>query len=143
MIKSDFDLAFDWILKAEGGYVNNSNDPGGETNYGISKRAYPKLDIANLTKEKAKEIYRTDYWKKAGCDLRTWPENICIFDTAVNQGVTKATNINFVDWKDFLFKRLRIYGNLAKKNPKLAGFLRGWINRILDLYDFITITKEV
>ena len=36
-------------LGKEGGYVNNSRDPGGETNFGISKRAYPNVDIKNLT----------------------------------------------------------------------------------------------
>jgi len=50
------------ILKHEGGYVNNPNDPGGETNFGISKRAYPHLNIRSLTKEDAIDIYYTDYY---------------------------------------------------------------------------------
>ena len=50
------------VLKIEGGYVNNPNDRGGETKYGISKRAYPNVDIKNLTLDKAKQIYYNDYW---------------------------------------------------------------------------------
>src|SRR3990167_8279839 len=107
-IKSDFDISFDWILQAEGGYGYDPNDPGGETKYGISKRAYPDVDIVNLTEAQAKEIYRRDYWQKAGCENHKWPLNICIFDMAVNQGVNKARSINVTDWKNLLFNRLRI-----------------------------------
>lgn len=52
------------VLAAEGGYVNNPSDPGGETKFGISKRSYPKLDIANLTRDDAIALYFTDFWEK-------------------------------------------------------------------------------
>ena len=51
------------VLKHEGGYVNDPDDSGGETNFGISKRAFPDLDIKNLTKEDAVKIYHDKYWK--------------------------------------------------------------------------------
>lgn len=73
-------------LDHEGGYVWDEDDPGGETNFGISKRAYPKLDIKNLTKHEAVKIYHKDYWLKYRCgDL---PSNIrhIVFDGAVNMG---------------------------------------------------------
>ena len=44
------------ILKHEGGYVNDPVDPGGETNMGISKKAYPYLNIKELTKKDAEEF---------------------------------------------------------------------------------------
>ena len=50
------------------GYVNDPKDPGGETNYGISKRAYPDVDIKNLTEDGAKDIYKRDYWDKNKCE---------------------------------------------------------------------------
>ena len=37
---SHFDRAIAFILAEEGGYVHNQADPGGETKYGISKRAW-------------------------------------------------------------------------------------------------------
>ena len=46
---SDFDRAFDLLMDSEGGYSDDPLDPGGETNFGISKRAYPKEDIRFLT----------------------------------------------------------------------------------------------
>ena len=60
----NFKKAIPVLLEIEGGYSNNSNDLGGETKYGISKRQYPHLDIINLTPEKASEIYYKDYWLK-------------------------------------------------------------------------------
>ncbi|MBF0568223.1 MAG: hypothetical protein HQK95_05085 [Nitrospirae bacterium] len=32
----NFGKSIAFVLNAEGGYVNNPDDPGGETNYGIS-----------------------------------------------------------------------------------------------------------
>ncbi len=46
------------VFPHEGGYTNDPRDPGGETNWGISKRAYPNLDIKNLAMEEAKRIYK-------------------------------------------------------------------------------------
>ena len=40
-----FERAIDKTLAWEGGYVNDPKDPGGETKYGISKRAHPDVDI--------------------------------------------------------------------------------------------------
>jgi lysozyme family protein len=55
------------IIEVEGSvYTNDPDDPGGETKYGISKRAYPDLDIFNLTESQALEIYERDYWIKYG-----------------------------------------------------------------------------
>lgn len=85
-----FDEAFTRLIGHEGGYVNDPRDPGGETRYGISKRAYPGEDIANLTLARAKAIYLRDYWGPAGCD--TVPDSIRfdLFDMAVNSGVSAA-----------------------------------------------------
>ena len=57
-----FKTVIESILLHEGGYVNNPSDPGSETNFGISKRSYPKLDIKNITKQDAIDIYYKDYW---------------------------------------------------------------------------------
>lgn len=91
----DFDAAFTRLVdpQHEGGYSNNPVDPGGETKYGISKRAYPNVDIASLTLDDAKAIYRRDYWTPAACDQ--WPELLRyeVFDLAVNVGVSQAIRL--------------------------------------------------
>lgn len=85
-----FERAFEIVVGLEGGYGNDKNDPGGETKYGISKRAYPDVDIKNLTLDHAKGIYRYDYWDALQCDEMPWPLSMLVFDCGVNQGLTTA-----------------------------------------------------
>lgn len=146
------------ILDAEGGYVNDPLDAGGETNFGISKRAYPDLDIANLTIEQAKEIYKRDYWDKIFGDwLITNDVAEQIMDMAVNAGVKMATllaqelvdvirdgvfgemtlnalnatdQIRFVDL--YKLRRIKYYLAVCKTKPDNKKFLYGWIKRVVD-----------
>jgi lysozyme family protein len=61
-----FEKAFAQTLIHEGGYVNDPADYGGETKYGISKKAHPDVNIKNLTLENAKDIYYREYWQAMG-----------------------------------------------------------------------------
>lgn len=136
-MKDSFDKAIDFVLIREGGYTNESFDLGGETNFGISKRAYPDLDIKNLTVDNAKAIYKRDYWNALNCDLLPEKLDIVVFDCGVNQGINKANELLYKcdkDWKNLLLLRIQHYNNLVGKNPKQIKFLRGWINRILELW---------
>lgn len=85
-----FNSAVTNTLNYEGGYANNPKDPGGETNFGISKRAYPNIDIKNLTKEKAIDIYYHDYWLPIHGDEMLPSLAYNVFDMAVNAGVGTA-----------------------------------------------------
>ena len=86
----DFDAAFDRLMGHEGGYVNDLRDPGGETNWGISKRSYPDVDIKALTRDGATVIYRRDFWDRVHGD--TLPDGVAfqLFDFAVNSGIGTA-----------------------------------------------------
>lgn len=88
--RDDFNAAAAFTLRFEGGYVNDPRDPGGETNHGISKRAYPDLDIAKLTASEAREIYYRDYWLPARCNMLPPPLATAMFDYAVNSGPKAA-----------------------------------------------------
>jgi lysozyme family protein len=150
----NFLKAVEVILKHEGGYVNHPNDPGGETKYGISKRAFPYLDIKELTSDKAKEIYYLYYWRKLNIDSLEYDLAIQIFDHAVNAGrktavkmlqrIVKAkadgvigrktlksisnSSVNLIEvYKE---SRTKFYTNLSNRKPKLKVFLKGWINRV-------------
>lgn len=81
-----FDIAFARTVGHEGGYVNDPNDRGGETKYGISKAAYPNLDIKALTVADARAIYRRDYWAPCACDAMLPNTALAVFDLAVNAG---------------------------------------------------------
>lgn len=87
---SVFDIAFRVVIGEEGDYANNPRDPGGETKFGISKRAYPALDIAALTCDEAKAIYRRDYWDVVRGDSLPPGLALLTFDAAVNSGPSRA-----------------------------------------------------
>jgi lysozyme family protein len=89
----DFDTAFTRLIGEEGGYVNDPQDPGGETNFGISKRAYPTEDIKNMTLARAKLIYKVDYWDKVRADELPAEIRFDLFDVAVNGGITRAIKL--------------------------------------------------
>lgn len=95
-----FDQAFDRLIDHEGGYSDDTRDPGnwtsgrigiGElkgTKFGIAAHSYPHLDIKNLTLEKAKEIYKRDFWDNLG-DAHT-AIKFQVFDASVNHGYPNA-----------------------------------------------------
>lgn len=129
-----FDRVMAFILAEEGGYVNNPADPGGETKFGISKRAYPTANIAALTPEDAKAIYRRDYWNPLGLDAEKYGPALVLMDAAVNQGVKRAMQIKdkvatssqpFV--VAFQAERALHYASL----PTFQQFGRGWMRRLL------------
>lgn len=85
-----FDGAFDRLIGHEGGYVNDPKDPGGETNWGISKRSYPSVNISELTRDGAKAIYRRDFWDRVNADRLHDGVAFQLFDFAVNSGLDTA-----------------------------------------------------
>lgn len=148
-----FDKAFDLVIGAEGGYVNDPKDPGGETKYGISKKSYPNVDIKNLTLDQAKTIYYNDYWLPICADKLHDRLAIFYFDCAVNQGAPTAKKLiqqhcgvsadgvignqtlsamqKLNDNNDYQFMTLR-----ALKYKDLSNFNtygKGWYNRLFNL----------
>jgi lysozyme family protein len=85
-----FDDVFARLIPLEGGYSNDPQDPGDETKFGISKRSYPNLDIANLTLDDAKSIYRRDFWGAISADRLPPSVVYQLFDFAVNSGPATA-----------------------------------------------------
>ena len=86
----NFDAAFDRLMGHEGGYVNNPDDPGGETKWGISKRSYPNLNIALLARDGAKDIYRRDFWNRIHADEMYDGVAFQALDFAINSGIETA-----------------------------------------------------
>ncbi len=91
LIGDDFLLIVQDTLGHEKGYIHDPADPGGETNFGISKRSYPHLDIKNLTREQAIEIYYRDFWLKPKISqLEDFALARRLFDLGVNCGPATA-----------------------------------------------------
>ncbi|MDX1352535.1 MAG: glycosyl hydrolase 108 family protein [Thiomicrorhabdus sp.] len=135
-----FERAFEFILKWEGGYVNDPDDSGGETKFGVSKRAHPHLDIKNLTEDQAKEVYYRDYWMKL--EFRNLPDRCkaYAFDTAVNMGVDFAKFLCLFADSKMINERIKRYNKIAARGNNIK-FLRGWINRATDAADTFLFGK--
>jgi len=89
-----FEKALQVVIDIEGGYNDDPDDKGGETNFGISKRQYPYINIKDLTEDKARAIYKRDYWNKLHLDkVKNYEVALELFDTGINTGVTKAVFI--------------------------------------------------
>ena len=134
----NFEEAVGIILKHEGAYINHKSDPGGETNFGISKRAYPHLNIKTLTIEDAKKIYKRDYWDKSSCDELPEIIRLLVFDAAVNHGVGKAKifleaakKVSKTDHDlilNFALVRFKSYS----ANSRWSVFGKGWAKRLIE-----------
>jgi lysozyme family protein len=92
---ADYAKAIEFVLRHEGGYVNDPDDSGGETNYGITKKTAQTYgyfgSMKDLPKSLAVEIYKTGYWK---CDkIRDQAVANKITDMVVNMGGGKVADI--------------------------------------------------
>ena len=91
---SNFDKAFNLLIGNEGGYVNNPADPGGETNWGITRAVAVDNgysgSMKSMPKETAKQIYKKMYWDKLQCDQLPFIVAFQLFDAGVNHGNTQA-----------------------------------------------------
>ena len=153
----DFREAIEVILKHEGGYVNDPVDPRGETNMGISKRAYPALDIKGLTKQSVREIYYKDYWLKGKCPQVPDELRLIFFDMVVNMGKSRAVKIlqksvsakgikttvdggigpqtisntlkSGLEPERLRSYRVKYYADLVNRKPSLEKYWFGWYRR--------------
>lgn len=81
---ADFEQSFQHVLAREGGITNDANDPGGLTKFGISSLAFPGIDIASLTIDQARAIYREKYWKFDGVNSQAVADKL--LDMCFNLG---------------------------------------------------------
>ena len=141
----NFDEIIEVVLHHEGGYVNDPKDPGGETNFGIAKRSHPDVDIKNLTKDGAKEIYKEHYWDKNKVESLSEELRHIYFDMCVNQGrgravkiLQRAANAKGAGLKGVELDRVRAYrvkyyADLVTRKPDLEKFYFGWFRRALEV----------
>ena len=155
----EFDDIIEVVLHHEGGYVNDPDDPGGETNFGVAKRSHPDVDIANLTKDGAKEIYKEHYWNKNKVESLSEELRHIYFDMCVNQGRGRAVKIlqrsanakgadlkvdgglgpmtiaavSNVELDRVRAYRIKYYADLVTRKPDLEKFYFGWFRRGLEV----------
>jgi lysozyme family protein len=97
-MRENFQECLEHILKSEGGYVNHPSDPGGETNLGVTKRVWQDWvkrelqpdEMRHLTPEQVAPLYKAKYWDAVHGDELPSGVDLCVFDCAVNAGVSRA-----------------------------------------------------
>ena len=144
-----FNKALGFVLKWEGGFVDNPDDLGGRTNKGITQSTYnaylrnkglANKDVKLISDNEVKDIYYNNYWLKTGCDRMTDKFAAVCFDTAVNMGVGRVDEfLKAAEWASidkFLLARAAKYNEFAKVASQ-RQFLHGWLNRLFDLQKFL------
>lgn len=99
MSAGNFDNCLPIILQFEGGRSNDSRDPSGRTNKGITQRTYnayraakglPQADVYKIASAEVADCYRRDYWNAVKGDVLRPGEDLVVFDFAVNSGPARA-----------------------------------------------------
>ncbi len=141
----------EYAIPNEGGYIKNKNDPGGETNMGISKRYHPNEDIQNLTRERANAILYDEVWNWNGINrlprevrgfvfdhgIRTSPQNAietthrALGISPVGDIIGNATlnRLERIDYKEFLSRYQNLVREQDRNNRNYHYFGTGWDNR--------------
>jgi len=126
---ANFKEAAEKILDIEGGYVNDPDDYGRETNRGICKREYPEEDIKNLTKDRVLFLFKRDCWDKVSLDfVRNQQVAEEIFDLAAQLGWHRAAKkiqeiMNFLEMCSGSGIQLKIDGLIG---PKTIGIINSY-----------------
>lgn len=143
------------------GYVNDPDDAGGETKFGVAKNANPDLDITNLTWEQAKDVYYNKYWIAGKCHQLPSRVAVLHFDGCVNHGPRSAAKflqralgvqddgvigpatLDAAEQADefelcmaISQERAKFYQNIVRNKPSQAKFLKGWLRRIEEMEQY-------
>ena len=98
-MQDNYDKCIETILHHEGGYVNHPDDPGGETNLGVTKKVYlnwcedqriTAKSMTDLLVEDVAPIYKKNYWDRVKGDQLPNGLDLCVFDFGVNAGTGRA-----------------------------------------------------
>ena len=144
------------------GYVNIPEDRGGETKFGIAKNANADLDIRRLTLNDAMTVYYRRYWSPLNSGAFPDIIGINLFDAGINHGIYQAAKflqravgtdadgiigpvttalvlkMNPMEvCESILNARAALFKALAAKHPSQRKFLRGWLNRVSSLHNYI------
>lgn len=145
-----FDYAISFVLKHEGGYVNNPSDPGGATNYGVSLRFLKAAgididgddsidinDIHAMDKTRARAIYKEHWWDKYGYEqIQSLKISAKVLDMAVWMGPSRAHKILQIAMNRIIDKPISVDGDLGPQS--LAA-----LNKLIHNDKGITLLAEI
>lgn len=159
---------FNRLIGHEGGYVNDPRDPGGETNWGITKRTAQangyQGSMRAMTREQAYKIYYSAFWLRYQCDKMPDAVAFQFFDAAVNHGLGNASRmlqraVNVADdgiignMTIAAIKKMAISDVIMRLNAErlefycklstFATFGKGWVRRVEGNLKYGAIDNEV
>ncbi len=146
------------------GYVNDPNDRGGETKFGVAKNANPDINVTTLTWDQAKNVYVKRYWFAGKCDQMQGRYAALHFDIAVNHGPKRAAiflqralgvdddgiigpatlgKANAIAdvvslCNSVCDQRKTYYETIIKNDPSQEKYRKGWMRRCEELRTFVT-----
>lgn len=157
MTEKTISTTLDKVGVIEGGYVNHPNDPGGETNHGVTLRFLQSVrpgatskDLKALTKEDARAMFDEHFVRRPGFDQLPDVVQAEAVALGINAGVPTAIRVlqraagveqdghlgpetlaavKKVDNATIKNAVDDYYRRIVKKNPKLGVFLKGWLKR--------------
>ena len=132
----DFQKAVDDLIDNWEGttFTQTSGDAGGGTKFGISSRSYPDVDVKNLTREDAEEIYYRDFWIRPGVQAFTDPVmRAKVFNMGVlmGPGVAEHLAVGCENIDEYRQVCERHFQGIVIRNPQDGKFLKGWTRRAL------------
>jgi lysozyme family protein len=98
-MQNNFQECLELVLKSEGGWVNNPQDPGGETNLGVTKRVWeeyvghPVDSLKKLTKEDVAPLYEQKYWRPCYGEVLPRGLDFVVFSMGVNAGPGRSVKL--------------------------------------------------
>lgn len=166
--RSLFSVEIEKIFKREGGYVNDPDDSGGETIYGISRRNNPEAwTNGPPSRQHAEQIYRYKYWDSIKGDYLPPKIASVLFDHAVLSGPgaaaedlnkvlgTGSTNIDShvveAAWskdenkvaEQLTARRLARFDKIVAKHPEKLKFYRAWTSRAVSAFHESDIDPDI
>jgi len=100
-VKKNFEKSLEMLLHHEGGYVWHPEDPGGETNHGVTRAVYEQWvnrqvmdgEMKALTHADVAPIYKKNYWDKLKGDDLPSGLDFAAFDWGVNSGTGRPAKV--------------------------------------------------
>lgn len=138
-----FDRVFDFILAVEA--TDYCRDGKWESRYGISKEWYPEEDLQNMTVERAKEIYRRDYWERIGAHVMSDTMLALVYVVfAVHCGQPTAAAAQKDCWdKRVLFERyVDKLCRVLDANPAKKKYTKTWMMRTAFLAAAVNLNQK-
>ena len=158
-MNSNFKQALEYLVKSEGGYVDNPKDPGGRTNLGVTQKVWEswvgresnEKEMRALTKTDVEPLYKRKYWDACRCDDLPTGLDYLVFDFAVNAGVGRSAKtlqscvgvsvdgqignqtieaIKKIAPSDLIERFSETKINFYKSLVTFPTFGKGWLNRV-------------